>query len=362
MLAGTPIGARRRALIGAASCILATASACGTNTDSGLAAPTTAPATTFTSTATSTSTATVMPTTTLTAATTVPAILPTPPTTAAPSRLDALAISVRDGQIVEFDVSDGAVGRQLFAWDSVGGVAASVRRVDGRPEIYLSVPGPSMCSQPIMRINDSGVTELGLAGTGPRFSRDGRHLAYMAGRARVDAPDRCEFTLAVRTVATGAERRWPLGEVQGFFAPLWAADDRHLYVAHGGEYPYGEPVVLDTIGAPDGLLWDVAVPIAVPLGDGEYVSIQHASTVDEGVFVQVLCCKDATGYRSRTIVAHGVLGTTALRRIELTQTILAVDPTVSVMVFEERGSGFAARIDGTERRRIPTSVGWVIFY
>jgi hypothetical protein len=44
------------------------------------------------------------------------------------------------------------------------------------------------------------------------------------------------------------------------------------------------------------------------------------------------------------------------------QTILAVDPTVSVMVFEDRGSGFAARIDGSERRPIPTQNGQVIFY
>jgi hypothetical protein len=284
-----------------------------------------------------------------------------PATTVAPSRLDALAISVRGREIVEFDVSDGTAGRQLFAWEREAGVPASVRRVDGRPEIYLSVPGPSFCSQPIVRINDNGVTDLGLVGVGPRFSRDGRHLAYMAGRVRVDAPDRCEFSLAVRDMSTGTERRWPLGDVAGFSIPLWAADDRHLYVAQGGEFPVGEPTVLDTIGAPDGLLWDVAVPIAVPLGDGEYVSVQQASTVDEGVFVQVLCCKDATGYRSRTIVAHGVLGTTSLRRIELTQTIFAVDPTVSVMVFEDREGTFAARIDGTERRRIPTD-GFVIFY
>jgi hypothetical protein len=187
----------------------------------------------------------------------------------------------------------------------------------------------------------------------------------MAGRARVDAPDRCEFTLAVRDMSTGAERRWPLGQVDGIFTPLWAGDDRHLYVAQGGEFPSGEPSVLDTIGAPDGLLWDVAVPVPVALGDGEYVSIRGASMVDEGVFVQVLCCKLASGQRSDELRAYGVLGTTALRRIEQTsptQSILAVDPTVSVMVFEDRGAGFAAKIDGTERRRIPTSDGFVIFY
>ena len=360
MPAGKNIGLRP-GLIGAVICVLI-ASACGTGTDDGLAATTSAPPTTVEPTTTTTSTTTTMSTTTLAATTTVPTTLPMPATTAAPSRLDALAISVRGGEIVEFDVSDGAVGRQLFTWESEAGVPASVRRVDDRPEIYLSVPGPSFCSQPIVRINDNGVTDLGLVGVGPRFSRDGRHLAYMAGRARVDAPDRCEFSLAVRDMSTGAERRWPLGQVDGFFIPLWAADDRHLYVTQGGEFPVGEPSVLDTIGAPDGLLWDVVMPISVPLGDGEYVSIQQASTVDEGVFVQVLCCKDATGYRSRTIVAHGVLGTTALRRIEFTQTIIAVDPTVSVMVFEGGNGKFAARIDGTESRPIPTPNGQVIFY
>jgi hypothetical protein len=216
-----------------------------------------------------------------------------------------------------------------------------------------------------MRIDDSGVTDLGILGLWPRFSRDGQQLAYFAERARVDAKDRCDFALVVRNLSTGAERRWPLGEVNGFFAPLWAADDRHLYVAQGGEYPYGEPLVLDSVGAPDGLLWDVATAVPVPLGDGEYVSIRGSSMVNEGVFVQVLCCKDATGRRSDMLAAYGILGTTALERIERTsptQSILAVDPAASVMILEDRGVTFAARIDGTERRRIPLPSGFLIFY
>jgi hypothetical protein len=133
MLAGTR---GRRSLICAAICILAAASACGTGADDGLAATTTTLPTTVEPTTTA-STTTIMSTTTLAATTTVSTTSPVPATTVAPSRLGALAISVRNGEIVEFDVSDGTVGRQLFAWDGGGGVGASVRRVDGRPEIYL---------------------------------------------------------------------------------------------------------------------------------------------------------------------------------------------------------------------------------
>jgi hypothetical protein len=139
--------------------------------------------------------------------------------------------------------------------------------------------------------------------------------------------------------------------------PIWDADNRHVYLAPSGGFP--PFVTLDTVGAPNGLVWDVSAPIDVGLRDGDYAHVLQ--TVPDGVLVEIRCCAfGPTRYERRGL---GVLTGGHLRLIDTPipiEQIRAVDPTASVMIFENGGL-FAARIDGTERRQIELP-GLVLFY
>jgi hypothetical protein len=147
--------------------------ACGSDVAEVGAEPTTTTASISTSTLPTTSTsATTVATTLQVPSTTIapPTVsLPLPPATP-PARLDAPAIAVRRNEILEFDVSDGSFGRQLFVADEVASGGVSVRRVNGRPEIYVAPRGAVPCTGSITRIDDGGVHDLGLSGTAPRPS------------------------------------------------------------------------------------------------------------------------------------------------------------------------------------------------
>ncbi len=89
---------------------------------------------------------------------------------------------------------------------------------------------------------------MALTGRDPAFSPDGRFLAYARASDDCSPPD----ALAVRELATGEERIWPVAEVgaDSVASPSWAGDSRQLAFVlvdpnGSGTYPW----VIDTTTA-----------------------------------------------------------------------------------------------------------------
>jgi hypothetical protein len=187
-----------------------------------------------------------------------PSVVTTPPS---PSRV----IATVDGSVVVLDAADGRVVSTLVPRGDDGATAVS-GTPDGATVFYQL--GEQCGRQPeIWSVPTSGgaPTQVVTTGQFPLVSPDGRFLAY-AGTANAAPGDCGPFDrLAVRDLATGAERHLdytPTGSV----VPLtWSPASDALVVA-GNEFSDGNAFKLIDV-SPDGAVSEVG-DVAAPSGNG----------------------------------------------------------------------------------------------
>ena len=292
----------------------------------------------------------------------VPTVVTAPPTLQ-PSTLPARALVVVGRDLIDLNVSTGELGRVLYeSPDPIDAVDPLPNRT-GVLDAFLSL-GTGECESRIVRLSGSVVADLGISGFRPRLSHDGRRLVYVASRKDPRGANRCEWTLVVRELATGVERRWLFDDWEGFDGPVWAPDDRSVFVIRGGE-GYGPLLAVDTVAAAEAPLSSVVAPVQAALRDGEWLGIPVQ--VNDGVFVRIKCCHHGDGVNSfEPPTGFAIISLNQLRRIDsslLPVDVQAVDPTGTVAVFSlADGRTYASRIDGSDRRPIVLGGIGAIFY
>ena len=173
--------------------------------------------------------------------------------------------------------------------------------------------------------------------------------------------------VAVRDLATATERRWTIDKGLGVGTLVWAPDNRELYFQLRGETSFGHVNVLDTTTAPIGSLAAAAKSVSAQLNAGEWL---HApQPANEGVFLQIYCCKTA-GQEPSIIDPRdfGLVTPGGFRRIEspvrATDEVIAVDSNAqTIIAFDLINSALIrVSIDGTTRALIGSARESVFFY
>ncbi len=291
-----------------------------------------------------------------------PAVVTTS-STLQPSTLPARALVVDGRDLIEFNVSTGERGRVLYESPVPIGAVDPIPNRTGVLDAFLAV-GTGECEPRIVRLTGSAVADLGISGFRPRVSHDGRRLVYVASRKDPRGVNRCEWTLVVRELATGNERRWLFDDWEGFDGPVWSPDDRSVFVIRGGE-GYGPLLAVDTVAATEGPLSSVVTAVQAALRDGEWLGLPIQ--VNDGVFVRVKCCRRGDGVNSfEPPTGFAIITLNGLRRVDsslLPVDVEAIDPTGRVAVFSlADGRTYTSRLDGSDRRPIVLGSVAVVFY
>jgi hypothetical protein len=278
------------------------------------------------------------------------------------------AVAVKDGRIVELDITTGKELGTLYTGAQRATAPVSVRRVDGKAVVFTSVENPTgKCETPILQIADGSATDLGIVGVRPTVSPDGSVLAYvtMSEGAAVSGTFCPLNTLAVRNLANRTERRWTIEEGESFSALVWSPSGEQLFYQLRSETFLGDLAAVDAASAPVGALRAAGATVNLALEKNEWV--ESPRRVAEGIFVTVWCCIKANdGPGTRTTSAFGVLTSSGLRRIAspvAPPSVVAVDPSASTLIVYDVATSelSTVRVDGTNKIKIGDQP-WVVTF